>query len=443
MWKIINSCTKQALETSEFCACIQELNNGKYKSSIWQSKLAMLSAVGITSIDKELLNWIGYFRQGENSYFIYNADIFKVETGLIYIINSGRDNHIEAGIITKDPIEGLKELGRFCNSFITALKKKVDGRKVRYMKLGWYEFSKNDKIDSLVSFYKRFTFPIMIDIELKASLLLQNEQLRKNLILVSKAGLINDNTLKTKLKGVTAQNLDTLINESLVTSNFIISCRKNNNQLGMVLNLEELEQLKNLKCAYCSRSFKEELVTKSFSVSDMGKKMITNSHWMTVWLTNILLKQGIAEKSIIWNLSDASEEIDCVLQINGRVWIFELKDRNFESGDAQRLGHRAIKFKADKAIVITTGTISTDAKNVMNDLAGEPFLNGQKWRPFYIEGIDSVESSIQKLINNEIVFDVQQKCKQIGKHSTLDFGPVFFNLFGKYSYEHKGGWVED
>jgi hypothetical protein len=443
MWKIINVHTKQALETSEFCGCIQELNNGKYKSSIWQSKLAMLSTVGITSIDKELLNWIGYFNTNENSRFIYNADIFKIDIGIIYIMNSRRDDHIEAGIITKDPIEGLKELGRFCNAFIAALKKKVDGRKVRYMKLGWYQFSKNDKIDSLVSFYKRFTFPIMIDSELKASSLLQNEQMRKSLTLISKAGLVSEHDLKTKLKNVTAQNLDTLINESLVTTSYIISCRKNSTQLGMMINPAELEELKNLKCAYCARNFKDEQITKSFSISDMGKKMITKSHWMTVWITDILLKHGIDEKSIIWNLSDASEEIDCALQINGRVWIFELKDRNFESGDAQRLGHRAIKFKANKAIVITTGTMSTDAKNVMNDLAGEPFLNDQKWSPFYIEGIDSVETSIQKLINNEIVFDVQQKCKQIGKHSTLDFGPVFFKLFGKYSYEYKGGWVED
>jgi len=443
MWKILNVHTNQALDINDFCSCIQELNEGKYKSAIWQSKIAMLSAVGITMIDKEVLTWIGYFRQGEASHFIYDADVFKVEHGLIYIINRRRDNKIEAGIITKDNDLGFKELGRFCNSFTASLKKKLDGRKLRHMKMGWHHFNKNDKIAAQVSFYKQFTFPIMLEEEIRLSEILKEEQIRFSLTLISKSGTIKENELQTRFKMISAKNLVILLNNSLIAENYVISCRKNNTQLGVIQSQEQLINFKNLKCPSCGKSFTEELLTKQYSISDIGKKMITGSHWMTIWITKILLEHGVDEKSIIWNLSDASEEIDCAVQFNGRIWIFELKDRNFESGDAQRLGHRAIKFKADKAIVVTTGSISADAKNVIADLSAEKLLYKNGWSPFYIEGIDKADNNITKLINNEIVFNIQEKCKLIGKFSTVDLGPLFHKLFGQYSYTHKGGFVED
>jgi hypothetical protein len=443
MWKILNGHTNQALETTEFCLCLQELNETKYKSAIWQSKIAMLSTAGITTLDSELLNWIGYFRQGESSHFIYNADIFKVESGLLYIINARRENRIEAGIITKDTQVGLKELGRFCNAFSAALKKKLDGRKVRHMKIGWYQFSQNDKIEAQVSHYKRFTFPLMIEEEIQMSHILEDERLRSNLTLISKSGMIKESELQIRYKDIPLRNLNELLHNSLITENYVISCRKNNAQLGIMQSVDELKNFKILKCPICGKSFTEELITKQYSISDKGKKMITGSHWMTVWITKILLKHGIDEKSIIWNLNDASEEIDCAVQVNGRLWIFELKDRNFESGDAQRLGHRAIKFKAHKAIVVTTGIISGEARSVLRDLSEEKLLYNRGWSPFYIEGIDETESSIEKLVSNEIVFNVQEKCKLISKSSSVDLGPVFHSLFGQYSYTHKGKFVDD
>ena len=59
--------------------------------------------------------------------------------------------------------------------------------------------------------------------------------------------------------------------------------------------------------------------------------MSSKSHWMTVWLTNLLIGLGVPEKSIIWNLAESGEEIDLAVGLLNRLWIFELKDRDFES----------------------------------------------------------------------------------------------------------------
>src|SRR5690606_11171705 len=86
-------------------------------------------------------------------------------------------------------------------------------------------------------------------------------------------------------------------------------------------------------------------------------------------ITKELVENGIPETSIIWSLSDEGEEVDCVVEFKGKIWIFELKDRDFGPGDAHPFVYRGMKYNADKVIIFTSGRVSEDARKVFEKVS--------------------------------------------------------------------------
>ena len=115
---------------------------------------------------------------------------------------------------------------------------------------------------------------------------------------------------------------------------------------------------------------------------------------MTVYVTQVLLELGINKDAILWNLSESGEEVDILVEIFGRLWIFELKDREFGSGDAYPLNYRKVRYRAEKSIIVTTEVVAKDAKKVFEELRKEAGIDRDL--PVYIEGLENTKS---KLIN--------------------------------------------
>lgn len=448
MIEITNCYSKLNLDSRDFTKILKGMNDAGLKSVIWQSKIAFLSTAGITNIDKEILDWMGYYNVKETSPFIYRGDLFIEGKDIIYIINessgfSNPDRRIELGIISANKSTAQNLLRKYVKQFETSLKTGIDGRRSRYMTLTWYKFPENDKVDTHVSYYKSFTYPLMSDLETTAALQLTDSESRLVLRKIASHDSTKIFDIKGDQKHMVTDIISKLISWELVASKFIIICKKNSMAIASVESKEEItgENVIRLSCPHCSRKFSEETIKESFVLSELGRKMNDGSHWMTVLITNTLLESGIPEKSIIWNLTEDSEEVDCVVQFLDKTWIFELKDRNFESGDAHPLSYRAVKFKANKIVIFTTGNVTKEARKVFQDLSLQSY-NKVGGVPLYIEGVPSLKPAIDTLIKNETLLHVQDKARKISQITGVDCSPIFSTLLGKYVIELEGGKKE-
>lgn len=448
MIEVTNCYCEINLDTGDFTKILKGMNEAGFASVIWQSKAAFLSAAGITVFDKDILDWIGYYNVSWAGSFIYRADLFVESEDIVYIIDgpsgsNDRDRGVEIGVISENSIAAGKLLEKYVRQFEASLKAKIDGRKVRHMTLKWYEFPNNARIDTHVSFYKNFTYSLMNEAEIHAASQLRDVESRQVLRKIALHDTAKIFDIKGDQRDAVMETVRKLISWKLVESKFIITCKKNSQAIALVQSKEEITGpgSNGLHCPHCSRSFIEESINESFILSELGRKMNEGSHWMTVLLTDTLLESGVPEKSIIWNITQDSEEVDCVVEFFGKVWIFELKDRNFESGDAHPLSYRAVKFKADKVIIFTTANVSKEARKVFDDVAMQS-RNGPGDIPLYIEGISSLKPTIGTLIKNETLMRVRDKAKQISRFAGIDCSPIFSALFGKYIHQHKDGTKE-
>lgn len=180
-------------------------------------------------------------------------------------------------------------------------------------------------------------------------------------------------------------------NSGLVSSEYLLQCRKTSAQLVRVKDMAELSipSAAGFRCASCNRPFVDELVAEGYVLSSEGRALMQGSHWMTVWVTEQLLTMGVSRENIFWNLEESGEEVDIVIEHMDRVWIFKLKDREFGAGDAYPFNYRKVRYKADEAVVITTARIAPDAVRVFEDLA-------DIWRPVLIEGLDNVTTTLSE-----------------------------------------------
>ncbi|WP_316846434.1 hypothetical protein [Pedobacter psychrodurus] len=449
MVEIINCHSALNLESNDFTLILKGMNDGGLKSVIWQSRVSFLATAGITVLNKRIIEWIGYNSIRRENSFIYRADLFVEDQDIIYILNDpGRypnpSRKIEIGIISKNIDAAQKLLKKYVKHFETSLKANIDGRRVRHMQLDWYKSSENGAIDTHVSYYNSFSYPSITDADSQAALRLTDPEARKVLRKISEQDLSKSLDIKGEQKQAVMETVERLISWDLVIPKILIICKKNAAAIAVVQSKEEImgENAVGLRCPHCSRAFSEELMKESFMISELGKTMTRGSQWMTVLLTSALVASGIPEKSIIWNLTEDSEEVDCVVQFKDQVWIFELKDRNFESGDAHPLTYRAIKFRANKIIVFTTCKVTKEARSVFKDMSRNSRAEESYGIPVYIEGLSVLQSAIDTLVKNETLMYVSKKAKEISYTAGMDFSPIFSNVLGDYLVEFENGREE-
>jgi len=180
-------------------------------------------------------------------------------------------------------------------------------------------------------------------------------------------------SVKTKLgdaeKDLTKQQIEQLKNHRLVRTEYLVQCRGNSSTLCTVTDKDDLviNHGNKLRCPHCNRLFKDELVTDVLSLSDECKRLLDKSHWMTVWITKLIVISGVPVQHISWNASLQSDEIDIVVDIFGSKVFFELKDREFGLGDAFPFNHRFHRYGGDHGAIVTTDSIATEAEKFFKE----------------------------------------------------------------------------
>ena len=435
----ISSCYCQIkLESNDFTKIMMAMNESGLRSLVWQSKLAMLSSAGISELNDEILQWIGYYRIKRDQAFIYHADLFVEGETIVYVlIETARHSHeykrVEIGVFSENRQNATQFLQKYANQFNTSAKAKLDGRRVRHMEFKWLVTPINDIIDTQVTFEKKFKFASQVELLSLAALRIQDVETRRLLLKLAQQDptkiLQFDSIRYANNKG----NLERLQSWDLIRPKLLVMCRESASKISLVESRDVFDSadFANRKCKKCGRFWKDELLKDVYQLSELGRKMTKSSHWMTVLVTDFLVAKGISLESIIWNLSEASEEVDCMVQFHDKIWILEFKDRNFEAGDAYALHYRGVKFQAYRKIIVTTGKVSSEARKVFSDLS-RTVSSSLISTPVYIEGLDNLEEEINTLVKNETLIYLSEKAKHISQSASMDFSPIFLNVFGEY-----------
>ncbi len=318
---------------------------------------------------------------------------------------------LEVGVVSNDAGNLETRLEEFRCTVVDAAKNSIDGRRFRHLTFDWAPREANTgKLQALCQRLEkegaqvRFETPTISEASVAAARDLLEYSRREILRDLSASGgfALEADIVRTRGEG-SKGTLDLLVRSGLATRSQLIQCRQSSRPLTRINDPVVLQEGSgDLRCATCNRRFAEELMIPGYGISDLGLSLVRGNHWMTVWVTDELLRLGAEADSILWNLEESSEEIDIVLEFLGELWILELKDRDFDPRDAHSLNYRRVRYRPDKTFVITSGIVSSDARRVFEDVARETlertrYYGGPRPNPVtptYIEGLATVPSGL-------------------------------------------------
>lgn len=436
MIEIFSCHTRFGLSPLDFVNMLYFLRKKGNKFMILEGKIGMLSATGIDIENKDIFKWISQNIIDYENKRVHDADIFIDDGDFMYIINhesTWKDGErLELGMITRNPKKVNNKLSKLANEIINAIKSTIDNRRIRYFDLNWYINGTSWEITSRRFPAGKFSESYLLDEEIKAAKLLENNSLKEFIYNIGKGKIYIPPIIDQELEndGILAKT----IQNGLVSPAIQIICSKTSKALKTILtnNVHEIPKQIEGYCPKCNKPYSDEKLVSGYALTLLANKMKNGNLWMTITLTDALHRNGIPLDKIIWSLSEDSEEVDCVAEFKGKIWIFELKAKPFEAGNAHPFIYRAIKYKADKIVVITTDKVGPDAKKIFKDVSREFRAALDIDEVIYIEGLENMSSVISDMVKKEVRSQVEKKHKELKLRTSIEFYPVFNLLFGDY-----------
>lgn len=228
---------------------------------------------------------------------------------------------------------------------------------------------------------------------------------------------------------------DRLVEMQFFVKRAVIECRHTGAQLvslgeansGGALSSEVAQ----LNCPTCRRALADERIAYLFDLGELGKRLVQKNHWLTVLTTEKLMDLGIAQDEVLWNIEDGADEVDILTIFRGQAWVFELKDREFGAGDAQRFSFRRSRLAVGKSFVVTTNAISPDAKEVFKEVERQSRRTGDLGsgrEPVYVEGLEGLETALIREATATAVAEAKSLLTPFAYYSSYDFGQIVDSL---------------
>lgn len=291
-----------------------------------------------------------------------------------------------------------------------------------------------------------FTKPKYDDIDVKASRVIANGYVRQFLLKSVQIGANKKKDLTKEFREFDDELIFDLEKLGIISKRKIVQCTKNNRVLTEIKDLNSFNMtiLENMICPNCGKSYTNEDVDDVISVTEYGRKLLTESLWMTILVTSSLVKKGVNSDDIVWSLTEDSDEIDIAICQGNEMIVFELKDKPFDIGNAYPLSSRRIKFNADKAVIITTSTVAKEVKKHFEDLHNSQLKTSQSRYlrfgdsaeiPIYIEGLNNIDNKLDKVLSYIERKQLYKLCQEIKLFSPLPVDRLILHLIEDYEEE--------
>lgn len=200
--------------------------------------------------------------------------------------------------------------------------------------------------------------------------------------------------------------VEKLIENGLIATEIVVICVKTSAQINLLPSMEAFEHLDKagVRCA-CGRPLSAERQEKALTITEFGRAMLDGNRWMSILVLQYLIKLGIPVTNVRMEQIYSGEEVDCIAEIHGRIVLFELKDKEFNRGNAYSFGAKIGIFQPDISVVITTEKVGADARDhFMARSAGStrtrrPYRDSTDGEGVtFIEGLENLESGLDAVV---------------------------------------------
>ena len=183
MIEIFTSQTKFGLKPLDFVNMLYFLRKKGNKFMILEGKIGMLTAAGIDIQNKDIFNWMSRNIIEYDNKRVHDADIFIDDGDFMYIINHESTwkggERLELGMITRNPKNVNNKFSKFTKAIINAIESTIDKRRIRYFDLKWYVNGTSWEITSRRFPAGKFSESYLLDEEIKAAKLLENNSIKE------------------------------------------------------------------------------------------------------------------------------------------------------------------------------------------------------------------------------------------------------------------------
>ncbi len=217
----------------------------------------------------------------------------------------------------------------------------------------------------------------------------------------------------------------------LVVEEYLLTCRQDQHTICIVPSKEYLtrEPTSLLRCNVCQRAFADEKLEPIYSLTVLGKRLLNKSLWMSIWLTELLLKLGINAGSIKWGAEANGEELDIVLEDFGSRVFFELKDREFGLGDAYTFTFRLTRYGGSAGVVATMDKMSADAKKFF---AEEAERRDTPIDVMVFEAVAGIKAGMADLLHRMSLAQIERLLAPFSYGAGLNLWPVVGQWLRRY-----------
>lgn len=212
-----------------------------------------------------------------------------------------------------------------------------------------------------------------------------------------------------KDRGRLDEVVQSLIAAGVVETEIVVICSKTGSQINRLSDVEVLQRLdeQNVRCS-CGKSLSMEKAEEALSITEYGRTMLDGSRWLSVLVLQNLTDLGVPIENIRMEQEYAGEEVDCVAEIYGRLALFELKDKQFNLGNAYSFGAKMGIFRPDYPVIVTTEKVGSDARDHFVRSA----QRGKRSQRFsasdseavnnirFIEGIPALRRSLEEIVTS-------------------------------------------
>jgi len=248
-----------------------------------------------------------------------------------------------------------------------------------------------------------FSLPEMSHDDIAGSEALANDAARNLLREIGQATFIRESEMfsrRGRKEDEARKSMEKLKDAGLVATERILQCRLTSAPILRLKNdsQDELAGLGDSVCPSCGRLASAEILGEAYSLSSLGQHLSRGNHWMTVWVTRRLEELGVARDAVLWNLTESGEEVDMLIDHLDKLWIVELKDREFGPGDTHQFNYRRVRYRANVALVVTADKVSKEAQRIFTEISRQSRITSEDSAlPSYIEGLEGIETKLEQI----------------------------------------------
>lgn len=249
--------------------------------------------------------------------------------------------------------------------------------------------------------------------EIAATEILREKASRVMAIAIKASGGLLVRDVYKQLPHEPREQVDSLVEglktAKLVDSEIVVVCSKTQSQVTRAPHRSVIEEIaaKGLKCA-CGRSLADERTEEALTITDLGRSLLDKARWLTIILIQELGRLGVPRDAMLVEQNVGGDEIDCLANISGELTLFELKDKEFNLGNAYSFGAKIGIIRPAHPVVVTTEHVGNDAKEhfvkARLSTSGRRLITSfddedERSDILYVEGVTNLRTRLEELVS--------------------------------------------